>query len=413
MAAAYLAGGMILTTLLIYGVAVLSCFCFILLFRVRDDLLQRKSLPIEQLHFETVMMHVLGTWGKVVTTAAIIFTQAGFATAYVIFVSDNLNKLYDVLSFREYALLLIVPLILLCWIRSLKYLNPFALAGLVAIGLAVGTVVYYCVLTIRTDGINGDVWLRTNWSTFPVAYGVVIYLFEGIGLILPLEQKMRDPSKFRGVMWSVHLSIATVVAAFGLLGYISFYLCTKGPIIKNLPGAGPLVTVTVWGLNVSLLFTYPIQMVPVFQIIEDSLLEPSRMNEQAFCCGRRATFLEAQPRMCRTIKPSTKHVLKSMLLRAIVVVLSVGAAISIPYFDLFLSLIGGLGSACLMFVLPPAAYLKAFWKETSVVLRVACIVLFVFGIATMGVTTVFTILGIVQQAQGGGVSTLNCTQVLP
>jgi amino acid permease len=46
-----------------------------------------------------------------------------------------------------------------------------------------------------------------------------------------------------------------------------------------------------------------------------------------------------------------------MVLRAIIVLISVGVAMSIPYFDLFLSLIGGLGSAQLMFILPPISYL--------------------------------------------------------
>lgn len=40
MAGAFLSGGVIPTILMIYFIAVLSCFCFILLFRVRDHLLK-------------------------------------------------------------------------------------------------------------------------------------------------------------------------------------------------------------------------------------------------------------------------------------------------------------------------------------------------------------------------------------
>lgn len=41
------------------------------------------------------------------TVAALVFTQAGFATAYVIFISNNLHQLYPILTFRNYAALLI------------------------------------------------------------------------------------------------------------------------------------------------------------------------------------------------------------------------------------------------------------------------------------------------------------------
>jgi hypothetical protein len=62
-------------------IAVLSCFCFNLLFRyysplflrltccsyifrVRNRLITTTSIPIEDLHFETVVEAVLGKWGK-------------------------------------------------------------------------------------------------------------------------------------------------------------------------------------------------------------------------------------------------------------------------------------------------------------------------------------------------------------
>ncbi len=396
---------------MIYGIAVLSCFCFVLLFRVRDDLVSRKRLLVADLHFERVMEEVLGRFGNVATIAALIFTQMGFATAYIIFIGSNLNLIYPQLTFVEYCLMLIVPLVLLCWIRQLKYIAPVALAGMLAIALAVGVVLYYCISErLAPFGVPEGALLRAPWASLPIAFGVNVYLFEGIGLILPLESKMEKPESFVGIMWAVHISVATMVAAFGLVGYLSFYNCTLGPIINNLPGSGTLVAVTIWGLNVCLVFTYPIQMVPVFQILEDLLLGPSARGERAECCGVRHRILEANPSCARNWRASSKFLAKSLVLRAVVVLVSVGFAVAIPFFDLFLSLIGGLGSAQLMFILPPIAYLVCFRSSISWPMRLACWALLLFGVGTLVVTTVFTVISIVQKFhETAGAANAICT----
>jgi amino acid permease len=176
MAAAYLSGGVIPVTILIYAIAALSCLCFVMLFRIRDHLmLKNPKLNVQELSFEVVVEEVLGWWGKVSVIMALVFTQAGFATAYIIFIATNLNLLYPVLPMRVYAVLLGVPLILLCWIRQLKFIYPVAMAGIGAIWLAVGTVVYYCIAGgLSTHGVDPALATRVNWSTLPVAFGVVV-----------------------------------------------------------------------------------------------------------------------------------------------------------------------------------------------------------------------------------------------
>lgn len=65
----------------------------------------------------------------------------------------------------------------------------------------------------------------------------------------------------------------------------------------------------------------------------------------------------------------------------------------------------------LMFILPPIAYLRYYWSSTSKPMRVACIALAVFGVATLVVTTVFTVIAIVQKFEGvsGVVAGCNAT----
>ena len=38
--------------------------------------------------------------------------------------------------------------------------------------------------------------LGVNWSRLPIAFGIAIYAFEGIGIILPVETSMKEPQKY-------------------------------------------------------------------------------------------------------------------------------------------------------------------------------------------------------------------------
>lgn len=68
-----------------------------------------------------------------------------------------------------------------CRLTFFRYITPVALAGMVAIGLAAGVVLYYCFVDhLIPHGVPDGALLRSPWSTFPIAFGVNVYLFEGL-----------------------------------------------------------------------------------------------------------------------------------------------------------------------------------------------------------------------------------------
>lgn len=79
---------------------------------------------------------------------------------------------------------------------------------------------------------------NTSIHQLPLFFGTAIYLFEGIGLVLPLKNAMKKPEDFSrpmGVL-NVGMVILTVVfIAFGVVGYWKYGEDVESSLTLNLP----------------------------------------------------------------------------------------------------------------------------------------------------------------------------------
>lgn len=79
-----------------------------------------------------------------------------------------------------YLLLLLVPMILINWVKKLKYLTPASLFAsiLTCSGLII---TFFYMLQGLPDTSTVDSF--SSWSQLPLYFGTVIYAFEGIGVV--------------------------------------------------------------------------------------------------------------------------------------------------------------------------------------------------------------------------------------
>jgi proton-coupled amino acid transporter len=81
-----------------------------------------------------------------------------------------------------------------------------------------------------------------NKDSFPLLIGTAVFAFEGIGLVIPITESMREPQKFPRALTGVMFAISFLFAGAGVLGYAAYGkevcsggavpLCVKSPFYR-------------------------------------------------------------------------------------------------------------------------------------------------------------------------------------
>lgn len=147
---------------------------------------------------------------------------------------------------------------------------------------------------------------------------------------------MREPEKFRKVLSWTMVFVTVIYLSFGMAGYMAWQDETKGIITLNLgPGVGSMFVKLL--LCCGLLFTFPIMIFPVSQLLDDLLLDPMH-----------ARFETAQN-----------------LIRVGLVMFAGVVALSVPDFGLFISLVGSSCCSILAFIMPAFIHYKVCRDDIS------------------------------------------------
>lgn len=194
-------------------------------------------------------------FGRHVVNFFLVLTQLGFCSTYIVFLAENIKQVVEghqgnstlplappnatamavpsgQWDLRLYMLFSLPFLITLVFLKELR--NMAVLCFLANVCMAVSVVIIF--LYILSD--FGDAWripLTSPVGRFPFFFGTAIFAFEGIGVVLPLENQMRDPKRFPMAL-NIGMGIVTVLyVTLGTLGYLHFGESIKGSITLNLP----------------------------------------------------------------------------------------------------------------------------------------------------------------------------------
>ncbi|KAI5642670.1 transmembrane amino acid transporter protein domain-containing protein [Phthorimaea operculella] len=177
---------------------------------------------------------------KTVVNVFLVITQMGFCCVYFLFVATNMQDTIALHSKTHigvfcYLALLFPAIFALSMVKNLKYLTPVSLIAAIMTGWGLTITFYYILKDLpRTSTVNSF----AGWQHLPLYFGTAIYAFEGIGVVLPLENNMKTPEAFggcTGVLNTGMVIVASLYAAIGFFGYLKYGDHVAGSITLNLP----------------------------------------------------------------------------------------------------------------------------------------------------------------------------------
>lgn len=359
---AFLNGGMMFSNLVLLAVAGLSYTCFVLLVSTR--------LVVEH-SFGDMGLHLYGRWMRNMINFSLVISQIGFSSAYIVFVSENLQAFVLAVSNCRthigigYMILMQMVIFLpLSLYRNINNIQKLALVADLFILLGLVYLYYYDFFTIVSQGGVSDI-INFNPSSWTLFIGTAIFTFEGIGLIIPIQTGMKDPKKFPKVLGGVMVIITIVFLSAGALSYAAFGSKTKTVVLLNMPQDNKFVNAVQFIYSLAILLSTPLQIYPAIEITSQQLFSRT---------GKYNPYVKWK-----------KNFFRFFMVAVCACIAWAGAG----DLDKFVSLVGSFACIPLVFIYPPMLHYRAVARTSQA--RLMDILLGIIGIVGMVYTTALTI----------------------
>lgn len=269
---AYLNGGMLFSNVVLLGVAALSYYCFILLVNTRLKIVGS---------FGDMGGILYGKWLRTLILSSVALSQIGFVSAYIVFTAENMQAFIVAVSkcraWIDIKIMVLIQLVIFLPLSLIRDISKLGLTALVADAFILLGLVYLGYFDIRTLVVNHGVAdvVSFNSQSWTLFIGTAIFTFEGVGLIIPIQESMKQPAKFPPVLAGVMVIITVIFVGIGALSYAAFGSATKTVVLLNLPQDDKFVNAVQLLYSLAILLSTPLQLFPAIRIMESELFSRS------------------------------------------------------------------------------------------------------------------------------------------
>lgn len=101
-----------------------------------------------------------------------------------------------------------------------------------------GLVISYYYSAQDLPSIQERHFMPSNFHRLPLFFGTAIFAFEGIALVLPLQNSMKNSKNFSSYLGVLNVGmvfVTVIFISFGAIGYWKYGEDTQGSLTLNLP----------------------------------------------------------------------------------------------------------------------------------------------------------------------------------
>ncbi|KAK9119261.1 hypothetical protein Scep_017354 [Stephania cephalantha] len=275
-----------------------------------------------------------GYKGKVIVAFFLYLELYLVAIEFLILEGDNLNKLFPNISFKvgnlkikgKQGFTMLAALVFLptTWLNSLELLAYISAGGVLA-----SIILVLCVLWV---GAVDDVGFHERgqflkWSGMPTTLSLYAFCYNGHAVFPTLFTSMRDNRQFSKVLVISFLLCTFNYASMAILGYLMYGDTVESQVTLNLPIKKVSSKIAIYTTLINPFTKYAFMIYPIAMAIE----------------GRFQYY---------------KSKFISILIRTLLVISTVGVALSIPFFGYLISLTGAFLCVTATMLIPCICYLK-------------------------------------------------------
>ena len=219
----------------------------------------------------------VGAVGANLVEGCLVTSQWLYCVGYPIFVARNLQCVLSAAmseppSLRTLTLMQLPVLVPYCWVRDIRSLGYPMLAANVFLWGSLATVLFLVGTTLTQHAIDHSAppVALARWGPGTLLFTAqAVVAFEGIALVLPIREAMREPQHFHTVMLSCMTAGTFTLTLTGAAAYLAYGSATATFVTLNIEGGAALCVRAAFSCAVIL--TYPLQLFPAMQALEERL----------------------------------------------------------------------------------------------------------------------------------------------